>query len=286
MPQASQTNKAFPPQEEMQLQNKQSSQLPDQKRTIQKNNSIRADKFVCDCFSDVTRSQAKILIKKGRLQVGGEVIKQSDYKIFPEKDKVVFDGREAIYKKHIYIMLNKPQGVVCSTKDGLSPTVLSLVPDELQRKGLFPAGRLDKDTEGFVLITDDGELAHKMLAPKSHVPKLYYAELEEDAKEEYSQLFSHGITLATGEKCLPAEFFEIEGKKRACYVVLHEGMYHQVKRMFEEIGNKVVYLKRLSIGGLTLDTDLALGECKEILHKNVEKLLERPVFQGENLNVV
>jgi len=200
-------------------------------------------------------------------------------RIDAENDCVTLDGEEICYKKHIYIMLNKPQGVVCSTKDGLSPTVLSLVPENLMRNGLFPAGRLDKDTEGFVLLTDDGELSHKMLSPKSHVPKLYYVELLNEVENDYGEKFKKGIKFQTGEKCLPAEIYFIEENDHACYVVLHEGMYHQIKRMFETLGNKVQFLKRLQIGGLHLDDNLALGQCMEILHKNVEKLLEHPDFQ-------
>lgn len=201
-------------------------------------------------------------------------------KINPDEDVIVLDEKVISYKKHIYIMLNKPQGVVCSTKDGLSPTVLSLVPDELMRKGLFPAGRLDKDTEGFVLITDDGELAHKILSPKNHVPKLYYVELENEVDDDYAEKFENGITLNTGEKCLPAQFLKNMENLHSCKVVLNEGMFHQVKKMFEAIGNNVVFLKRLQIGGLPLDGNLERGKCIEILHKNVEKLLERPYFRA------
>ena len=206
------------------------------------------------------------------ITVNGTVAKSADMKVDPENDTIILDGSEISYKKHIYIMMNNPHGVVCSTRDGLSPTVLSLVPENLMRDGLFPAGRLDKDTEGFVLITDDGELAHRMLSPKHHVPKLYYVQLEKDAEDNYSEKFLSGIALRTGEECLPAEFYNGKDPKE-CYVVLHEGMFHQVKKMFEALGNKVIYLKRLQIGGLALDEDIPLGECREIMHKNVENLL-------------
>ncbi len=206
-----------------------------------------------------------------------------DVKINPDKDTVCVDGKEILYKEHVYIMLNKPQGVVCSTRDGLSPTVLSLIPENLNRKGLFPAGRLDKDTEGFVLITDDGELAHRMLAPKSHVPKLYYVMLESAVGDNYKERFNEGITLKSGEKCLPAGFIADEESDRACQVILHEGMFHQVKRMFEALDNSVVFLKRIRIGSLNLDPNLLPGECKEIMHKDVEKLLERPVLAVQNI---
>ncbi len=222
----------------------------------------------------------KVLIKRGQISVNDKIAKTSDLKVDPENDVVRIDGEQVVFKKYIYIMLNKPQGVVCSTRDGLSPTVLSLVPNELMRKGLFPAGRLDKDTEGFVLITDDGELAHKMLSPKNHVPKVYYVELSEKIATDYKEKLSKGIALPSGEECLPAELFEIYGKDKACHIILHEGMFHQVKKMFEALGNEVVFLKRIQIGGLELDEKLEKGKCQEILHKNVEKLLEHPDFKG------
>lgn len=220
----------------------------------------------------------KILVKQSRVKINDIISKVYDTRIDVTKDVIKLDDIEVSYKKYIYIMLNKPQGVVCSTKDGLSPTVLSLVPDELMRKGLFPAGRLDKDTVGFVLITDDGELTHKMLAPKSHVPKLYLVGLKEKLESNYEERFQEGMMLASGEKCLPAELFPNEGNNKLCYVVLHEGMFHQIKRMFDMLGNEVAYLKRCQLGGLALDEKLELGACKEILHKDVEKLLERPAF--------
>lgn len=240
-----------------------------------KSDVIRLDKFITSQRSDISRSQIKIILKQGRVTVNGTVKKKSEEKIFPSRDIIKLDGEEIIYKKYIYIMLNKPQGVVCSTKDGLSPTVLSLVPDEMKREGLFPAGRLDKDTEGFVLLTDDGELSHRMLSPKNHVPKLYYVKLESPWQNDYSERFSSGITFRDGTECLPAEFHKGETETE-CYVVLHEGMFHQVKKMFEVLSNKVVFLKRLQIGGLKLDEKLACGECSEIMHKEVEKLLEHP----------
>lgn len=235
--------------------------------------SMRLDKFISSQRSELSRSMVKDMCKKGRITVNGEVCKKSDFKINEDSAEVCIDNERILYRKYIYIMLNKPQGVVCSTRDGASPTVLSLVPPHLFREGLFPAGRLDKDTEGFVLITDDGELAHKMLAPKSHVPKKYFAVLEKPWEQSYAQQFRQGITIDGNEHCLPAEFSGDENNPNQCTLVLHEGKFHQVKRMFQALDNKVVYLKRISIGNLILDPDLPLGECKEILHKNVEKLL-------------
>ena len=234
---------------------------------------IRIDKFISSQRSDISRSKVKELCKKGKITINGEMCKKSDFKIDTENTEVYADGEKILYRKNIYIMLNKPKGVVCSTRDGASPTVLSLVPPHLFRKGLFPAGRLDKDTEGFVLITDDGDLAHKMLAPKSHVPKKYAVTLEKPWQKDYYLRFKEGLVIDGNEKCLPAEFAGDENNLNQCTLILHEGKFHQVKRMFQVLGNKVVYLKRISIGNLSLNENLALGECMEILHKDVEKLL-------------
>lgn len=233
----------------------------------------RLDKFVSSQLSGMSRNDVRELLKKGKVTVNGVITKKFDFKISPERDEVIADGVSISYREHIYIMLNKPQGVVCSTRDGLSPTVLSLVPENLMRKGLFPAGRLDKDTEGFVLLTDDGEFAHRILSPKKHVPKVYFVRLEKSYNEDYTEKFEKGMTLRTGEKCMPAQFYKTE-KNDECYLVIHEGMFHQVKKMFEVLDNKVVYLRRVAIGGMRLDENLALGECKEIMHKNVENILE------------
>ena len=234
---------------------------------------MRLDRFISSQRTDLSRKDVKELCKKGRISVNGSFAKESDLNIDPLTDSVAVDGEEIIYSKHIYIMLNKPQGVVCSTKDGASPTVLSLVPPQWQRKGLFPAGRLDKDTEGFVLITDDGELSHRILSPKNHVPKKYYVELLKPVGENYCEIFQSGMEIDGGDVCKPAQLIPVDSNPNACYVVLHEGMYHQIKRMFQRLGNKVCYLKRISMGGLVLDENLALGECMLILHKDVERFL-------------
>ncbi|HEX3029649.1 MAG TPA: pseudouridine synthase [Clostridia bacterium] len=244
-----------------------------QDSSSQHNEIIRLDKFISNQRQEISRSQVKLLLKRGLVTVNDTVVRSADLKVNPFDDVIKLEGEEISFKKYIYIMLNKPQGVVCSTRDGLSPTVLSLVPPHLMRRGLFPAGRLDKDTEGFVLITDDGELAHKMLSPKNHVQKLYYVNLQNDISDNYKNEFEKGITLLSGEECQSAEFYKGNNSKE-CYVVLHEGMFHQVKKMFEALGNKVVFLKRMQIGALKLDENLKPGECLEILHKNVEKLLE------------
>lgn len=233
---------------------------------------MRLDKFVSSQRTDLSRSMVKELCRKGRITVDGRAAKKADMQIDENACDIRVDGCRVQYRQYLYIMLNKPQGVVCSTKDGDSPTVLDIIPDEYRREGMFPAGRLDKDTEGFVLLTDDGALSHKMLSPKSHVPKTYFVRLEKPWKDDYAEKFSQGMTIDGGDVCLPAEF-EAGEKPNECTLVLHEGKFHQVKRMFQKLGNKVIYLKRVKIGGLPLDPDLELGKCLEIMHKDVEKLL-------------
>lgn len=234
---------------------------------------MRIDKYVSRQISGMSRKDVKALCKKGEITVNGAVVKSSNQKIAVGRDRVSVYGEEIVYKKNIYIMLNKPQGYVCSTRDGKSPTVLELVPAELYREGLFPAGRLDKDTEGFVLLTDDGMLSHKMLSPKSHVEKKYYVELRNPVEEYYVNEFEKGMVIDGGDICLPARIELIPENSNVCYVYLKEGMYHQVKRMFKKLSNEVVYLKRVKIGGLELDESLKPGECLELLHKDVEKIL-------------
>ncbi len=234
---------------------------------------MRIDKYISSQISSVSRKDAKALCKKGEVLVNGSIVKNSDEKIIAGEDIVTVCGEDISYKKHIYIMLNKPRGYVCSTKDGKSPTVLELVSPELFRKGLFPAGRLDKDTEGLVLLTDDGEISHKILSPKSHIEKKYYVELKYPTQEHYVAEFEKGMQIDGGDVCLPARIEFIPENKNACYVYLKEGMYHQVKRMFKKLSNKVVFLKRVQIGGLKLDENLGTGECLELLHKDVEKIL-------------
>ena len=233
---------------------------------------MRLDRFIASQKAELSRSDVKELCRKGKVTVNGETVKRPDVQIDEHSDEVQISGETVGYREHIYIMLNKPRGVVCATRDGLSQTVLELIPPELRRRGLFPAGRLDKDTEGFVLITDDGALAHRMLSPKSHVPKTYLVRTAYPVTEELIPAFAEGLTIDGGEVCLPAELTPSDDPFQ-CTLTIHEGKYHQVKRMFETCGNKVTFLKRISIGRLALDENLPLGGCLEILHKDVEKLL-------------
>lgn len=231
---------------------------------------MRIDKFAAE-QANITRTEAKCLIKRGLITVNGKAASSADMKIDPLSDEVYVNGKRILYRQYLYIMLNKPAGVVCATRDGLSSTVLELLPPELRRKGLFPAGRLDKDTEGFVFITDDGALAHKMLSPKSHVEKEYIVTLERPAEERYKELFAAGMTIDGGEKCLPAEIIFTDNENTV-RLILCEGKFHQVKRMMEAVGNRVTHLRRVRIGGIVLDEDLPLGGCREILHKEISDI--------------
>lgn len=231
---------------------------------------MRIDKFVSE-QGGVSRSDAKTMIKRSQITVNGLPVKSADFKIDPDKDRISICGKEISYRKFMYIMLNKPDGVICATKDELSETVMELLPEEFRRKGLFPAGRLDKDTEGFVFITDDGALSHKMLSPKSHVEKEYIVTLEAPAEERYIELFASGMTIDGGEECLPARL-TLTDDPHVVRLVLHEGKFHQVKRMMQAAGNRVTHLKRVRMGGIELDPALKSGECREITPEELEKL--------------
>lgn len=230
----------------------------------------RLDKFISSQLNTVSRKDAREMIKRGEVSVNGTVERSAERKIDAERDAVTLRGETVGFKKHLYIMLNKPADVVCATRDGLSETVLELLPPELRRTGLFPAGRLDKDTVGFVLITDDGDLAHRILSPKNHVDKEYFVRLRDDIPDGAEDMFAGGIEL-DGEKCLPAELVRLD--QRECRLTLREGKYHQIKRMFEALGNEVVYLKRESIAGIKLDEKLSEGQARELTNDELNKLI-------------
>ena len=233
----------------------------------------RLDKLICS-QGMTTRTQAKDMIRIGEVKVNGIVIKACDYKVDTEKDSVSVNGREYIFKKHIYIMMNKPQGVVSATTDPKNKTVIDILPENLKRKGLFPAGRLDKDTEGFMLITDDGDFAHKILAPKNHIPKTYLVRVDKKITQEVMDAFAKGIPIGGGECTSPAIIKLVEDVDNPlCEVTIFEGMYHQIKRMFERFGMTVLYLKRLRMGNLELDGNLSLGQARELLPKELQMFL-------------
>ncbi|SHM10812.1 pseudouridine synthase [Ruminococcus flavefaciens] len=240
---------------------------------------IRLDKFISE-RTEYTRSQIKELAAKGMIRLDGAVVKKSDTKIDSESSEVEVCGQKIGTSRYKYILLNKPQGYVCSTDEKDGETVLKLIPPEIRTKGMFPAGRLDKDSIGALLITDDGELAHKMLSPKHHIPKIYIVKLARPFENNYINKFEKGIVLADGEACLPARLQKAKNSDRLAFVELYEGKYHQVKRMFAAVGNHVELLMRVSLGSLVLPEKLAIGECMELLHKDVENL-----FKGQDFEV-
>lgn len=232
----------------------------------------RLDKILAS-QGNLSRKDVKEIIKKGRVILNGKVIKDSAVKVDITNDRVCIDGDEISLKKHIYIMLNKPQGIISASDSDTDETVVDLVPEELYRKGLFPAGRLDKDTTGFVLITDDGEFAHRILSPKNHIFKTYLARLEHPLTESDKKLIESGITLADGTTLKEAKLeIQEDGENPLVRIMICEGKYHQVKRMFAAAGNKVIKLHRSKMGELELDKALKAGECREILPEELKKI--------------
>ncbi len=224
----------------------------------------RLDKYL-STQTTLTRREATARIRRGAVTVNGAVVRDPAVKLDPAQAAVTLDGQAVNYFKYIYIMLNKPSGILCVSRDPHAATVVDLLPAEWRARNLFPAGRLDKDTTGMVLLTDDGDYAHRMLAPKKHVPKRYLVTLARPADAATVEAFRSGLTLADGETCLPAACEPLEGA--TALVTLHEGKYHQIKRMFAACGNHVEALHRLSMGGLSLDPALAPGEHKMLSHQ-------------------
>lgn len=234
----------------------------------------RLDKILA-AQGTLSRRDVKEIVKQGRVSVNGVVVKKSDIKIDIEKDTLTLDNEALSLKKHIYIMLNKPQGIVSASESNTDKTVVDLVPDDLFRKGLFPSGRLDKDTTGFVLITDDGDFAHKILSPKNHIFKTYLATLEHSISKNDMDMLRDGITLADGTTLKEAKVELLEdGEHPLVKIMICEGKYHQVKRMFAATGNKVIALHRSKMGKLELDKALKPGECREITENELKILCE------------
>ncbi|MCD1259106.1 rRNA pseudouridine synthase [Paenibacillus athensensis] len=218
-----------------------------------------------------TRSQLKQLAKSGAITVNGIAVKDSGMQVNPEADRIAVNGQEVRYREFVYVMLNKPPGVVSATEDNRDRTVVDLLPDEYRPFAVFPVGRLDKDTEGLLLLTNDGKLAHNLLSPRKHVPKTYWARVAGAVGEADRLAFAEGVTLDDGYATLPAQLRVLEVREQAeggaiseIELTIMEGKFHQVKRMFEAVGKKVVYLKRLSMGPLELDPALALGQSREL----------------------
>ncbi len=224
----------------------------------------RLDKLIAlNC--NVSRKEARTLIKDAAVTVNGRCVLRAEELVDVETDDISVKGYNFTAKEHIYIMLNKPQGVISATNDPRKETVIDIIPPELKRRSLFPCGRLDRDTTGLLIITDDGALAHRIMSPSHHVYKTYEAILNEPISASDAALLESGITLADGTECLPAKVkaFTVSGAP-AAEIKIKEGKYHQVKRMFAALGNHVEHLRRTRIGALRLDPDLAEGDCREL----------------------
>ena len=238
--------------------------MPVQRRIIperRKMAQIRLDKFISE-RTEYTRSQIKQLAAKGSVKVDGTAVKRADVKIDPETAAVSVCGTEISAQRYRYILLNKPEGYVCSTNDNDGESVMKLVPPEMRTKNMFPAGRLDKDTTGLLIITDDGDFAHRLISPSHHVYKTYEATLESDISEEQLDILRQGAVLGDGTECLPARLKKLSDEPTTVRVQIREGKYHQVKRMFASVGNSVSALRRTAIGALKLDSTLGEGEAR------------------------
>lgn len=236
----------------------------------------RLDKTVALALT-VTRSEARGLIKKGCVCVNGRVVKDSAFKTDTEIDEITVNGKSVRAEKFVYIMLNKPKGVVSASRDGRDKTVVDILPDDMKRRGLFPAGRLDKDTTGFSIITDDGDFAHNILSPSHHVEKTYIAVLSSPVDEQLvCKSFAEGISLADGTVLLSARARQLSGGENPVFeVIIKEGKYHQVKRMFASLGTSVIELKRIKIGELPLDESLKPGEARYLTKEELLSVSEK-----------
>lgn len=236
---------------------------------------MRLDKFLADVGLG-SRKEVKALIKKGHIKVNDQTIKSDKFQVDEWKDQVTYEGEQFIYQKDFYYILNKPAGVISATQDNYDQTVLDLFDDTSYREDLFPVGRLDKDTEGLLVVTNDGGLAHRLLSPKKHVEKEYFAEVNGIMTEADVQAFSQGLTINGGEETRPAQLSIVsvnsEDETSVIRLILHEGKFHQVKRMVKAVGKEVTYLKRIRMGNFLLPEDLALGEYRPMTAEEVKQL--------------
>ena len=235
----------------------------------------RLDKLISS-QGTYTRKQAQQLIKDGMVKVDGTIVRDRGFHIDPDVNKVMVGGKDFGVEQFVYIMLNKPKGVVSATNDKSQKTVIDLVPDEFRKRNLFPAGRLDMTTTGFVLITDDGDFAHRILSPKNHIEKTYEARLAEKVTDEQLRTVADGIVLKDGTECLPAKLRVLEeGDNPLVEIKICEGKYHQIKRMFAAAGNGVIELKRVKMGELPLDETLPEGQCRKLSADEVALIEKR-----------
>ena len=236
---------------------------------------MRIDKFLSN-MGFGSRKEVKILLKTKAVEVNGEIVRDPKVHVDEHADQVLVGGESVAYTEFIYLLMNKPQDVISATEDKYDQTVIDLLDEEEQHFEPFPVGRLDKDTEGFLLLTNDGKLAHELLSPKKHVDKTYYALIEGLVTEADKEAFEKGVELDDGYVTKPASLNILEsGPVSKIELTITEGKFHQVKRMFESVGKRVVYLKRLSMGPLSLDPELGLGEYRHLTEEEVNSLKQR-----------
>ena len=235
---------------------------------------MRLDKLLAHCGYG-TRKEVKDVIKKGHVSVNGVIIKKDKTQVEPDKDIVEVDGERLVYEEFVYYMLNKPDGFVSATEDNVHRTVIELI-DDYYRDDIFPVGRLDIDTEGLLLITNDGQLSHQLLSPKKHCPKVYYAKIKGEVNSLDVQAFKDGITIDDGYLCQSAilNILSVEDGYSEIEVEIYEGKFHQVKRMFLAVGKEVTYLKRIRMKNLELDPALELGEYRRLTREELDGLKE------------
>ena len=238
---------------------------------------LRIDKYLADCGIG-TRSEVKKFIKAKQITVNGEIVSKPEQKIDENVDKVFFKGQQITYEKFVYYLLHKPAGCVTAKQDNVHKTVMEYFPEEVRAKDIAPVGRLDLDTEGLLLFTNDGPLTHHLLSPTHHIPKTYYAVLDKKVPESAIELFKTGVDIGDDKPTLPAELIilptvvkEDENATYSAELTIHEGRFHQVKRMFEAVGCTVTYLKRLSMGSLVLG-DLKIGEYRKLTEEEIIEL--------------
>ncbi|NWK09608.1 rRNA pseudouridine synthase [Clostridium cadaveris] len=218
-----------------------------------------------------SRKEIKAIVKKGNVTVDGVILKDSSVQIDPDKSVIEINGERIEYKKYVYLLMNKADGYVSATFDKFDPTVVDLLEPEDAVFNPFPVGRLDKDTVGLLLLTNDGELNHRLISPKNHVDKVYYAHINKGVNEKDQRAFERGITIDDGYKCLPGklEIIKSEEEFSEVLVTIHEGKFHQVKRMFEALEKKVIYLKRIKFGPIDLDEELEEGQYRELTDEEI-----------------
>ena len=238
---------------------------------------LRIDKYLADCGIG-TRCEVKKFIKAKQITVNGEIVSKPEQKIDENVDKVFFKGQQITYEKFVYYLLHKPAGCVTAKQDNVHKTVMECFPEEVRAKDIAPVGRLDLDTEGLLLFTNDGPLTHHLLSPTHHIPKTYYAVLDKKVPESAIELFKTGVDIGDDKPTLPAELIilhtvvkEDENATYSAELTIHEGRFHQVKRMFEAVGCTVTYLKRLSMGSLVLG-DLKIGEYRKLTEEEIIEL--------------